>query len=75
MKHRRSGDGLSKIHIKLVTLVFLAMMVGLGALAWITKGAEHMPASTKKGAEHMAPPSPSSLAAPISRNAPLPSTN
>ena len=63
MKHRRTlGDEWLRMHVTLVTLVFLVIMVGLGALAWITKGGKYMP-----------PPSPNSLAAPIPNAPPPPS--
>jgi len=60
MKHRGFGEECLKTHITMVTLVFLAMMMGLGALAVVTK-------------EHMWRPSLRSLVAPISTNAPPPS--
>jgi hypothetical protein len=61
MKHHALGDEGLKTHITLLTLVFLAVMAGLGALAWFTKGVKYMP-----------PPA-GSLAAPPSTNAPPPS--
>lgn len=62
MKHHSFGDEGLKTHITLATLVFAVIMAGLGALAVVTNVGKWM-----------LPPSPSSLAAPISKDAPPPS--
>lgn len=58
MKHSRLGAEQFKINVVLGTVVFVAVMAGLGA-AWLTKGGKDMP-----------PPKADSLAAPASTNAP-----
>jgi hypothetical protein len=48
-----------RTNLALVILVFVAVMVSLGAAAWFTKGVDYMP-----------PPGPGSLAAPPPTNEP-----